>query len=131
MPKTPPNYSPRQALAAALKPDLPPTWKILPYTDKIDVPDATALMIRLKALTRYTPAPQAGFTGEFEFIIVTPYTDPEKAEDDLDLSFVTLANLLNRSRNVLWERAEKGNAIDSAALAYAFTVQVFIENTEE
>lgn len=126
---TPPDYAPRQALAEALKPNLPSTWKIVPYTDKIDVPTTTVLMLRLTALTRYQPAPQAGFTGEFEFILATPHTDPERAEDDLDQSFITLANLLNASRNVLWTRAEKGSVINSEALAYSFTVEVFIENT--
>lgn len=125
------DYAPRQALAEALKPNLPESWRIIPYTDKIDVPDTTVLMLRLTALTRYAPAPQAGFTGEWEFILITPHTDPEGAEDDLDESFITLANLLNASRNLVWTRAEKGTVIDSTALAYSFTVEIFIENTPE
>lgn len=111
--------SPRAVLAALLKPLLPTGWKIIDSHRNVDVVRVTTVKLRQLKITRAPAAPDGAHDIEFTVTVTTPFTDPAKAEDDLDGSVNALLHALDENR-ILWTDATK--VLDNDHLAYDITV---------
>lgn len=99
--------SARTEIAAALKPLLPKSWKIVPYGDSLDVVSNVTVMVKLTRIEKVPTAPLGAYLSHFTITVIDPSTDPAKSEDRLDDEVHALLAALDGINNTLWTQAEK------------------------
>jgi len=118
--------APRDALAAALKPLLPRTWKIVPAVTPTDVLSTTVVVLKQLAITPLPVAPRDCHGIEFVVTIWSPLADPINAERDLDDSVNALIHAIDAA-GIGWDRATKVQ--DDNRLGY--DIPITISSTKE
>ncbi|TDW50995.1 hypothetical protein EDF52_10283 [Curtobacterium sp. PhB42] len=118
-----------------LKPLLPRTWDLSPYSRLPDAVDKTTVVVWLQNITRLPEAPLASHVTEYTVTIVSPRTSPTEADADLDDDIADLLHALDNVRNeqgspnLRWTRAERAVYAESF-LAFDITVSVITTATQ-
>lgn len=119
----------RLQLAEQLE-QLLPGIKIIPNSRNVDSLGTTpAVQISLQTITPLPEAPAGANLATFTVTIVTPHTDPEQAEDDLDDLVGDLLTALDKLEVLDWSEARKV-LWDDRHLAYDVTVTAVTEPNE-
>jgi hypothetical protein len=111
--------TPREQLVAALTPLLPQGWKFVPYQRTLDVFSEPTLMLKQDSIVAEPAAPQGAWTVSYILTLITPYTDPEKAEADLDDNVITLLELIEPV--TAFKQAEKKMWSETGPACYDIT----------
>jgi hypothetical protein len=113
----------RTQLADALAPLLPAEWRVIPYRADLDGVEGTVVKFRHE---RQVPAPnaQGSHLHTIKAHIISPLTDADAAEDDLDELVSEFLHALRLVRGVRWTEATKG------AIPEGFTWEVSLEVTD-
>lgn len=90
-------------------------------TDKLSKP---TLIVRTNTFEKLPAAPLSSMLGRFTLCLVSPHTDVERAEDQLDDLLEILLPLLLTS-GVIWEQATQ-TQYDDQHLAYDITIQTIL-----
>ena len=106
----------RAQLAAALKPHLPDTWRIVPAQRNVDFGNKVTLLVKQRSYVRLAQAPASHLTIEFVLTLVSKHQDIDRAEDELDELLPDLLPLLETSK-MRWESATKVE-VDGNRLGY-------------
>jgi hypothetical protein len=117
--------APRHALQKALKPLCPRRWKFIPYQRNLDTLSTTVVMLKQNDFEALPAAPHSTLLVGFTVTIVTPLTDPEKAEDALDDDVVALLHAMDAA-GFAWTKATKV-LFDDAHLAYDIDLTITTE----
>lgn len=99
--------SARTDLASALKPLLPPKWRLVDTERNLDVVDRFTVMIRQRQIK---PAPNMLGSSLTTLVItvISPFVVNEKYEDDLDDAVaVLLEKFRTKLPNLMWQSATK------------------------
>lgn len=89
------RLSVRKQLTDTLTPALPAGWRLVPFQTNLDVLDAPTVMLKQSGIKPAPEAPQGLYVFEYVLTVVTPSTDPETAEADLDDQVETLWGILD------------------------------------
>lgn len=115
--------APRAQLAAFLSAVdvLPANWRIVPYSRNIDKFEVPIVMLKQESFERHPTAPRTHLVN-FTLTIVTPHSDTEKAEDDLDDNVTLLLHTFD-ALGLQWKTAQKV-LFDDQHLAYDIPVSI-------
>lgn len=115
----------RSELAAALKPLLPATVKIIDVPRSIDGMEAKRPVIVLFRESR-SKAPNAigDYFDTFALYVVTPGVDVRRSEDALDDTLDAVIDALDGVKWVQWTTAERSVFGDNQAPAYKITLTI-------
>lgn len=121
----------RDELAAALKPLLPPQWRIVKVARNLDTISSPAVVM-LKQLS-FEPAPRAPraeVVVSFVVTVIDPHEDAENAEVALDDSAIELFRQLQRITHLNPKRATKVTFQDKY-LAYDIELELVTTSKEK
>ncbi len=123
----------RDVLVAALQVVVPKGIQVEKYTRELDGPDKPVLMVRVDEVRRHPSAPLAKRRYGFALILVSPATDPGKADDDLDDALEPVLRAIETTPTLpQWEVARRGvYGTAVKRLAYEITLPVDMNITEE
>ncbi len=115
----------RSELAAALKPLLPATVKIIDVPRSIDGMEAKRPVIVLFRESR-AKAPNAigDYFDTFSLYVVTPGVDVRRSEDALDDTLDSVIDALDQIKWLNWSTAERSLFGDNQAPAYKITLTI-------
>lgn len=115
----------RSELAAALKPLLPNTVKIIDVPRSIDGMEAKRPVVMLFRESR-AKAPNAigDYFDTFALYVVTPGVDTRRSEDALDDTLDAVIDALDGVKWVQWTTAERSVFGDNQAPAYKITLTI-------
>lgn len=115
----------RSELAAALKPLLPATVKIIDVPRSIDGMEAKRPVVMLFRESR-AKAPNAigDYFDTFALYVVTPGVDTRRSEDALDDTLDAVIDALDGVKWVQWTTAERSVFGDNQAPAYKITLTI-------
>lgn len=115
----------RSELAAALKPLLPASVKIIDVPRSLDGMEAKRPVIMLYRESR-SKAPNAigDYFDTFAMYVVTPGIDTRRSEDALDDTLDSVISALDAIRWVSWTTAERSVFGDNQAPAYKITLTI-------
>jgi hypothetical protein len=114
--------SPRSQLMAQLEPLMPKNWRLVKYEDNSDQPDRVLIKVRMRGVSRMKEAPQGYYSTQAVLELITPETNPTKAEDSLDVVLFDLLDILDAINPNLWDTTEK--VIDSGTKRLAYDVTI-------
>lgn len=97
----------RTYLAETLRPLLPKGWQIVPYADTVDALSRPVVMLQQKRITPSASAPLGRHSVEFSVILLTPGTNLDRIEDDLDEQVDLLLYALEDLPTLVWTSAER------------------------
>jgi hypothetical protein len=115
---------PRTLLMQQLKPLLPDEWRLIKYEDNSDEPDRLTVKVRQRGVARLKEAPQGFYTTQFVLELITPETDPAKAEDSLDVALFVFLDILDTINPTLWQSTQKILDALVKRLAYDVTINL-------
>lgn len=121
----------RQALVDALTPLLPKGrngWKLIPTQRSYDQLDRVCVVLKQQKITRLPQTPNASHRVDFVITIISPNTDIDKAETDLDEQVDVLLHNLDAIKSVDWTDASKVEVSDKYL---GYDVSVYIITTKE
>lgn len=115
----------RSELAAALKPLLPATIKIIDVPRSIDGMESKRPVVLLYRETR-EKAPNAigDYFDTFALYVVTPGVDVRRSEDALDDTLDQVIDALDQITWLQWTTAERSLFGDNQAPAYKITLTI-------
>jgi hypothetical protein len=115
----------RSELAAALKPLLPSTVKIIDVPRSLDGLEAKRPVVMLYRESR-AKAPNAlgDYLDTFSLYVVTPGVDVTRAEDALDNTLDQVIDALDQVKWLNWSTAERSLFGDAQAPAYKITLTI-------
>jgi hypothetical protein len=115
----------RSDFAAALKPLLPASIKIIDIPKSLDglEPNKPVVMLYREQMTKAVNA-QGNYLNQFAVWIVTPYVDPARSEDSLDTVLDQVIEAIDDITWMNWSVAERSTFGDQQAPAYKITVTV-------
>jgi hypothetical protein len=97
----------RELLGNHLEPLLPEGWQLLRFQANITTISEKVVILKHNKITKLAEAPQGTLSNEFIVTIVSPLSDMEKAESDLDDAVLELLTALDSSAAVNWTEAQK------------------------
>lgn len=117
----------RAELAAALKPLLPSTVKIIDVPRSVDGLEAKKPVVILYRESR-SKAPNAigDYIDSFTVWAVSPIVDVRRGEDGLDTLLDDLLLAIDAIQWINWEQAERAVFGDQQAPAYKITLSVIV-----
>lgn len=115
----------RSELAAALKPLLPASIKIIDVPRSIDGIEAKRPVIMLYRESR-AKAPNAigDYFDTFALYVITPGVDTRRSEDALDNTLDQVVDALDQIKWLNWSIAERSVFGDNQAPAYKITLTI-------
>ncbi len=122
--------APRALLMAKLQPHLPADWRLIKYEDNSDEPDRVLIKVRVAGVSRFKEAPRGFYSTEAVLELITPETDPEKAEDSLDVALFDLIDILDSINPNLWSTSKKVLDAGLKRLAYDITINFTTEKEQ-
>jgi hypothetical protein len=115
----------RSELAAALKPLLPASIKIIDVPRSIDGIEAKRPVIVLFRESRAkAPNAMGDYFDTFALYVVTPGVDVRRSEDALDDTLDTVVDALDAIQWLNWSIAERSIFGDNQAPAYKITLTI-------
>lgn len=117
-----------------LKPLLPRTWTLVPYTRVPDAITRTTVLVALQTIEHLQEAPMASHVTEYVVTIASPVVDPAQADEDLDDDIADLLHALDMLRDennrpiLRWTRAER-KVLSDQYLAFDVTLSVITTAT--
>lgn len=115
----------RSELAAALKPLLPASMKIIDVPRSIDGIEAKRPVIVLYRESRAkAPNAMGDYFDTFALYVITPGVDVRRSEDALDDSLDAVVDALDAIKWVNWSIAERSLFGDNQAPAYKITLTI-------
>jgi hypothetical protein len=112
----------REQLVDLLRPLLPKTWKLVPFSRGLDTPSQVTVMVHATAIRDAPAAPQGALETEFTLSVIDPQTDPERAQGALDDEVLELIHALKAVPFLIWESAEPTLVQDSLSWDIKTTV---------
>lgn len=100
------DLSTREQLAEALKPLLPPDWRILPYSRNVDRLSQTTVMLHAAEIRPAPSAPGGAVETDFTITVMDPQTDAERAQGSLDDDVIELTLALGSIHWLVFRNAE-------------------------
>jgi hypothetical protein len=94
----------REQLVEALRPLLPPTWVVVPFSRNLDVISHPTVMVHASRIERSPAAPLSKHIVTFTVTVLDPQKDPTRGQGALDdevnelifaLDQITFANFLS------------------------------------
>ena len=115
----------RSDLAAALKPLLPATIKIIHVPRGLDGVETNrpVVMLYREGVTK-APNGQGFYLNDFALWLISPNIDPTRAEDSLDNLLDEVIAALDPLDWVNWSQVERSTFGDNQAPAYKITLQI-------
>lgn len=115
----------RSELAAALKPLLPASVKIIDVPRSIDGMEAKRPVVLLFRESR-SKAPNAmgDYFDTFALYVITPGVDTRRSEDALDDTLDAVIDALDQVKWLQWTTAERSVFGDNQAPAYKITLTI-------
>lgn len=115
----------RSELAAALKPLLPASMKIIDVPRSIDGIEAKRPVIVLYRESRAkAPNAMGDYFDTFALYVITPGVDVRRSEDALDDSLDAVVDALDQIKWLNWSVAERSLFGDNQAPAYKITLTI-------
>ena len=115
----------RSELAAALKPLLPATVKIIDVPRSIDGMEAKRPVVMLFRESRAkAPNAMGDYFDTFSLYVVTPGVDVRRSEDALDDTLDSVIDALDQIKWLNWSTAERSLFGDNQAPAYKITLTI-------
>lgn len=114
----------REELRDFLTPLLPAGWRLVPYADSLDTPDAPTVMLHATTVTRAPAAPLGSFLTTFVASVIEPAIDPQQAEGLLDDELAEFLAALDSASTIVWTSAERVVFGLSELPAWDITLQV-------
>jgi len=105
------------------------TANVIPYQDSTDVLDKVTIMVKLLSIAPLAEAPRGAYRIGYVLTVVSPATDAQKAEAELDDYVVSLLGDLDGLDWFAWDSADKV-LFQSTNLAYDVTCWTVAERTE-
>lgn len=97
-----------------------PEWDVRADLRGVDAPEAAPIV--LVETSRFTPGPARGRrTVELTVYLLTPLTDPETVDDDLEARLAELLAVLEHLDPIAWTEATRG-VYDERLHCYTVTV---------
>lgn len=122
--------TPRQQLVDAITPLLPTTWKLIPYQRNVDTVNVPTVMIKQATIAPLPQAPLGALTVDYVATLISPHTDVEKAEAQLDDDAITLLDILLPLVKTSFQKAEKAMLTPNGPLCYDFTFSIGATRTD-
>lgn len=116
----------RDVFVQMIEPNLPEGWRLIPYQDNIDRPDAPVVMFKQLKIEPNKAAPRGAWTYTFVLTLIDGRTDPAQAEPALDDEVDTLLVILDALSSINLTQAEKV-LFGSDYLAYDITTEVLAQ----
>jgi len=120
----------REFVTDKLQPLLPPSWRLIPFTRKLDVIVQPVVMLNLQTVTRLQSAPQSHRLVSYTLTIIEPKADPKLSADSLDDELIDLLNAIDELENFSWKTATRvvfGEAPEPVLQAYDIALEVPIQ----
>lgn len=115
----------RSELAAALKPLLPATVKIIDVPRSIDGMESKRPVVLLYRESRAkAPNSMGDYFDTFAMYVVTPGVDVRRSEDALDDTLDSVIDALDQINWLNWSVAERSLFGDNQAPAYKITITI-------
>lgn len=115
----------RSELAAALKPLLPASVKIIDVPRSIDGLEAKRPVVLLYRESRAkAPNAMGDYFDTFALYVVTPGVDVRRSEDALDDTLDAVIDALDQVKWLQWTSAERSIFGDNQAPAYKITLTI-------
>lgn len=115
----------RSELAAALKPLLPATVKIIDVPRSIDGMEAKRPVVLLFRESRAkAPNAMGDYFDTFALYVITPGVDTRRSEDALDDTLDAVIDALDQVKWLQWTTAERSVFGDNQAPAYKITLTI-------
>jgi len=115
----------RSELAAALKPLLPASVKIIDVPRSIDGMEAKRPVVLLYRESRAkAPNAMGDYFDTFALYVVTPGVDVRRSEDALDDALDAVVDALDQIKWLQWTSAERSIFGDNQAPAYKITLTI-------
>jgi len=115
----------RSELAAALKPLLPATVKIIDVPRSIDGMEAKRPVVLLFRESRAkAPNAMGDYFDTFALYVITPGVDTRRSEDALDDTLDAVIDALDQVKWLNWSIAERSVFGDNQAPAYKITLTI-------
>lgn len=115
----------RSELAAALKPLLPASIKIIDVPRSIDGIEAKRPVIMLYRESRAkAPNSMGDYFDTFALYVITPGVDTRRSEDALDNTLDQVVDALDQIKWLNWSIAERSVFGDNQAPAYKITLTI-------
>ena len=115
----------RSELAAALKPLLPTTIKIIDVPRSIDGMEAKRPVVLLFRESRAkAPNAMGDYFDTFALYVITPGVDTRRSEDALDNALDQVIDALDQIQWLNWSIAERSIFGDNQAPAYKITLTI-------
>ena len=115
----------RSELAAALKPLLPASVKIIDVPRSIDGMEAKRPVVLLYRESRAkAPNAMGDYFDTFALYVITPGVDVKRSEDALDDTLDQVIDALDQVKWLQWTSAERSVFGDNQAPAYKITLTI-------
>jgi hypothetical protein len=115
----------RSELAAALKPLLPASVKIIDVPRSIDGMEAKRPVVLLFRESRAkAPNAMGDYFDTFALYVITPGVDTRRSEDALDDTLDAVIDALDQVKWLQWTTAERSVFGDNQAPAYKITLTI-------
>jgi len=112
----------RAPLVQALQEGLGTGWTIIGTPRALDAVQGPTVAVYADRLAPLPQAPAGHYRIQFTINVMTPITDPARADDALDESLSAVLALLWERTDFLLESAERGVIQDSSIHAWTLTV---------
>lgn len=125
-----PGQTVRGWVEAQLKPLLPPTWRLVPYSRNVDELTRTTVMLRLQRVVKLPEAPSGAYQAEWTLSIIFPGQDVTRAQKMLDQQLFELLDAILDLRatglNIDWSDAQSA-VFDERYEAFDITIRTILE----
>jgi hypothetical protein len=122
--RSPAPKTSRQQLVAALKPHLPPKWKLVEYSRNLDVLDRPTVMVHASKIERAPQAPLSAYLTTCTVSVFDPQDDPARAQGSLDDEVLELIAALDQIGFINWTEAEATQLRQDGPLGWDITLEV-------
>lgn len=115
----------RTQLANTLQALLPENYKMVDSPRDFASLDPSVIGVVQLWRSQIAPASNMGsFDEQYELWVMTPKSDPDTSEDDLDLRLFEVIEALQQAKWLGWSTAERAIHAIAARQAYKFTLQI-------
>ena len=110
----------RDTLVTEIQKVVGPKVQVIPYQDNTDLPSRLTVMFKQLSLAPLPASPRSAYQVNYVLTVVSPATDPKKAEAELDDFVPSLLGDLDGLDWFAWSSAEKV-LFQSQNIAYDIT----------
>lgn len=119
----------RDAVEARLKPQLPESWRWVPYSDTLTTAATPTVYVEFTGFIGEvdgSPLGRGQVGAELDLIITDPLTDTEKAEDAVDQHALALIFTIDMTHDLFWSKGAK-RRLENGQMAWVISLVALCE----